>query len=219
MKKFLPLLLVLFIANSAFALKEVKVVSTILPEPKIITSGQVTQYEVVIQNSGDENVLETDSIFVVFGLYGASPTIFGVLYTFHALAPNDTCHFSFKFTLNSAQSGTIQLMYMSALTRQIADFKGIYSTYNMVGGLNDEKIEFNKVYYANGNLFLDINNKLNDASELFITNINGQIVHNESMNYTGESHFQVYLGELPAGIYILGIKSNGIISTKKFMIR
>jgi hypothetical protein len=224
MKKFTLILLIaplIFISFNSKATKKDSVIEIVSPIPNAdIQSWDLVKYEVVIQNVGTEAILATDKVYLMFAQKAGSQIIpFVVNFFYKAVAPNDTIHYAFNFSLHSSTSGQIELLF--GLSMDGVNFSGKSALYNIImSSIADQAKMLNKVYYYNNNVNITLDSKINTSATLMVTNLNGQTISSQPINIsTGIMQETLNIGTLPKGFYILSIQSQYGVDTKKFVVQ
>lgn len=230
MKKFT--LVVVFLAmtfgfmNQSMATKSVKVSQIISPTSgATINSGVPFNLAFCIQNSGDENLVATDSIYFMWGYWvGSTFYRLGNIYYVHmphkVLAPLDTITIAWNGVSLTGGTGTLKLgIYAS--TSLTVTFAGTTVDVNFVSGISDVSKSINKVWYNNESLNLELNPKISCQANLYVTSLSGQVIASKIINMNADEMLneQLSLGSLSKGIYILTIRTSYGSDTRKFIVQ
>ena len=212
--------------NQSMATKSVKVSQIISPTSgATVQSGVPFNLAFCIQNSGDENLLATDSIFFQWGYWvGSTFYRLGNIYYVHmphkVLAPLDTITIAWNGVTLTGGTGTLKLGVYASTALSIT-FAGITVDVNFVSGIADLSKPINKVWYSNESLNLELNPRISCQANLFVTNLSGKIITSKVINMNADEMLneQLSLGSLSKGIYILNIRTPYGSDTRKFIVQ
>lgn len=216
---------------SAFAADRLEIKDVISPvNNSDIILGQQTAFEFKLVNNSPTTFTTADTALLVIGFWNGSQVtnlqVLGGYMPQSDLQAGDSVNFTFNLTFPTTFTpGTYAPAFgvVWSGNPEPTKFSLIIKVYNfkLGTGINEKFAVLDKTYYSNGYLNIDMNSNGNAQANISITNTSGQIVYNEllKMNNFGLSSESIYVGNLPKGMYILGLSAEGRITTKKFMVR
>jgi hypothetical protein len=225
MKKFTFILLLLpfiFASFNTLANKKDSIISIVSPTSStVLKSWEAFTCEFVIKNVGTDTVLATDLSKIEIGFVDASNAlhVWSKYDIKRKIAPNDTIHYSFKFTIISTVAGQIKLFF--GCSNDDNNWVGVIGLYNLTtSGISENAKVLNKIYYSNNNLNIYFDSKVSTSANLLLTNLSGQVIDQRTMNISqGEMQESLNLGTLPKGIYILNMQTPYGTDSKKFFVQ
>jgi|GEM_PF-6270335 len=227
MRKFTQLVLTIiaiFTITNVFAIKEVKVTGMVEPASgSNVHANFPVDYKIVVQNSGDEAILITDSIYLAWGVYNGSTVQLQppVRYMFKALNPGDTFHYVWRLTINSPNPGQIGLGFLASLSLQITKFKGVVVPFNLTTDIFESSNNAKNIWYSNGQIYFEFVGQNNSLWDIKIYNLNGKLVKVNKVDLSTDNDINsIDVGYLEKGVYIFNMSNdNGEIISKKIMIQ
>ncbi|MBT3302635.1 MAG: T9SS type A sorting domain-containing protein [Bacteroidetes bacterium] len=233
MKNFTKLFFALlfgFISMNTFAADRLELTEIVAP---VINSdvilGQPTEFEFKMINNSTATFTTVDTAILVIGWWNGSQVtglqLLGGYMPTSDLVVGDSVNFKFTLTfpttMTPGQYAPVFGVVWSG-NPEPTKFSLVASVYNFTlgSGVAEKFASLDKAYYSNGYVNIDINSNGNAKAYISVSNTNGQIVYGEllSMNNRGLSSESIYVGNLPKGIYILGLSAEGRLTTKKFMV-
>ncbi|HPD65451.1 MAG TPA: T9SS type A sorting domain-containing protein [Bacteroidia bacterium] len=225
---FFTVLMVMYI-NAAISANALEITAILSPvQGTQIVIGQSTQFELELTNNHTITFTTQDTGLLVLGFFNGSSITnlqaIGGYIPQSDLLPGGKTTITFNLTFNGMSPGNYApafgIVWRKNPNPTSATFQ--YRVYQFVNssGLAERFSKMKDLYYSNGKIYLNIENKGNQQVMVNILNLNGQLVKFEKfqLNNQGISSQSIDVANLPKGVYIVSLNIEGNLTTRKVYI-